>query len=109
MAGGVDQVPPTYPPSWLHSLTAVFTLRSTRWMLPVLVLAIAVIVPFRVSNSFTLGILTDSLIYVVLALSYDLSVGRVGALSLAHAAFFGTGAYTAAIVVQRYGLPLTMQ
>lgn len=32
-------------------------------------------------------------IYIVLALSYDLTVGHIGLLSFAHPAFFGTGAY----------------
>jgi branched-chain amino acid transport system permease protein len=41
--------------------------------------------------------------YVVFALSFDLTVGQVGALSLAHPAFFGVGAYTAAILATTYG------
>src|SRR4029450_12315111 len=40
-----------------------------------------------------------------LALSYDLVVGHVGALSLAHPAFFGVGAYTAAILATRFAWP----
>jgi ABC-type branched-subunit amino acid transport system permease subunit len=82
---------------------------GARVAVPVLVVGVAILLPLVVKSGFTLGILTDSLIYVVLALSYDLSVGRVGALSLAHPAFFGTGAYAAAIVFQRYSLPLSLQ
>src|SRR5262245_40080037 len=40
-----------------------------------------------------------------LALSYDLVVGHVGSLSLAHPAFCGIGAYTAAILATRVGWP----
>jgi ABC-type branched-subunit amino acid transport system permease subunit len=72
--------------------------------------AIALLVPLALKNDFVLGILTDCLVYVVLALSYDLSVGRIGALSLAQPAFFGTGAYAAAILVTHNpGAPLVLQ
>ncbi|MFX3645679.1 ABC transporter permease subunit, partial [Streptococcus suis] len=43
--------------------------------------------------------------FAALALSYDLVVGHVGALSLAHPAFFGVGAYTAALLATRAGWP----
>ncbi len=43
--------------------------------------------------------------YIIFALSYDLSVGQVGVLSLAHPAFFGIGAYTAAILAVNYDFP----
>jgi ABC-type branched-subunit amino acid transport system permease subunit len=77
--------------------------------IPLVIVVAAILVPLVVHSAFTLGILTDSLIYIVLALSYDLSVGRVGSLSLAHPAFFGTGAYAAAIVFTRYGFPFELQ
>lgn len=72
-------------------------------------LAVAAYIPFAFPGVFTLGVLTDSLIYVTLALSYDLSVGIVGLLSLAQPAFFGAGAYTAAIMATRFGLSLPTQ
>jgi ABC-type branched-subunit amino acid transport system permease subunit len=40
--------------------------------------------------------------YILFALGYDLSVGQVGVLSLAHPAFFGIGAYTGAILAVNY-------
>jgi len=40
--------------------------------------------------------------YILLALGYDLSVGQVGVLSLAHPAFFGIGAYTGALLAVHY-------
>ncbi|HEX3801952.1 MAG TPA: branched-chain amino acid ABC transporter permease [Solirubrobacteraceae bacterium] len=83
--------------------------RGGRVALPIGLIVIAILVPLVIGDAFTIGILTDSLVYVTLALSYDLSVGRVGALSLAHPAFFGTGAYAAAIVAQRLSLPLSLQ
>ena len=49
-----------------------------------------------------LGILTA--IYSILAVSLNLSVGYTGILSVTHAAFFGLGAYTTAILTTRYEL-----
>lgn len=42
-------------------------------------------------------------IYAILALSLNLIMGYTGLLSLAHAAFFGIGAYTTAILTAHYG------
>ena len=46
-----------------------------------------------------------ALLFGSLALSYDLAVGHVGSLSLAHPAFFGIGAYTAALLATRAAWP----
>jgi ABC-type branched-subunit amino acid transport system permease subunit len=47
---------------------------------------------------YILHVLVFTALYGALALSYDLVVGHVGSLSLAHPAFFGIGAYTAALL-----------
>ena len=47
---------------------------------------------------YILHVLIFTALFAALALSYDLVVGHVGSLSLAHPAFFGVGAYTAAIL-----------
>ncbi len=44
-------------------------------------------------------------IYAILALGLSLFLGYAGQISLGHAAFFGTGAYTTAILTTRYSLP----
>jgi ABC-type branched-subunit amino acid transport system permease subunit len=48
-----------------------------------------------------LHILVFTTLFAALALSYDLAVGHVGSLSLAHPAFFGIGAYAAALLATR--------
>ena len=83
--------------------------RGGRLAPPIGLVLIAIALPMVITSAFTLGIFTDSLVYVALALSYDLTVGRVGALSLAQPVFFGTGAYAAAILAQRLSLPLSLQ
>jgi ABC-type branched-subunit amino acid transport system permease subunit len=47
---------------------------------------------------YILHILVLTALWASLALSYDLVVGHVGSLSLAHPAFFGVGAYAAALL-----------
>src|ERR1700687_3034386 len=55
------------------------------------------------SSRYATGILRDMLILAILALSLDLLVGSAGMPSLGHAAYFGAGAYAAAIAGQRLG------
>jgi ABC-type branched-subunit amino acid transport system permease subunit len=64
---------------------------------------IAAVVPRQ--QRYILHVLIFTALFAALALSYDLVVGHVGSLSLAHPAFFGIGAYTAAIVATRIGWP----
>jgi ABC-type branched-subunit amino acid transport system permease subunit len=54
---------------------------------------------------YILHVLIFTALFAALALSYDLVVGHVGSLSLAHPAFFGIGAYTAAILSTRARWP----
>ena len=64
---------------------------------------VAVAVPRQ--QRYILHVLIFTAFFAALALSYDLVVGHVGSLSLAHPAFFGIGAYTAAILATRVGWP----
>jgi branched-chain amino acid transport system permease protein len=45
------------------------------------------------------------LVYIILAMSLNLVTGYVGLLSIAHAAFYGVGAYTAALMALRLNSP----
>jgi ABC-type branched-subunit amino acid transport system permease subunit len=54
---------------------------------------------------YVVHVLIFTALFAALALSYDLVVGHVGSLSLGHPAFFGVGAYTAAILSTRAGWP----
>ncbi|KKB34070.1 branched-chain amino acid ABC transporter permease [Bacillus thermotolerans] len=55
--------------------------------------------PF-VLSLFHLNLLSEILILAIFALSLNVLVGFTGLVSLGHAAFFGVGAYTAAVVAQ---------
>ncbi len=52
--------------------------------------------------SYWLTILTQMLIFAVLAMSLDILMGYTGIVSFGHAAYFGTGAYVVAILSVRY-------
>jgi ABC-type branched-subunit amino acid transport system permease subunit len=77
----------------------------------VALVALAVGAPWLVAavapgqQRYVVHVLVYTALFAALALSYDLVVGHVGALSLAHPAFFGVGAYTAAILATRAGWP----
>jgi branched-chain amino acid transport system permease protein len=69
-------------------------------------LAIAAVLPLLVSDQYLLHIGILILFYAVLATSLNLVVGYVGEFSLGHTAFLGIGAYTAAILSMKAGLPM---
>lgn len=69
--------------------------------LTILILFIAIF-PLTVKTPYFIHIFILVGMYILFALSYDLSLGQVGVLSLAHPAFFGIGAYTAAILSVNY-------
>jgi branched-chain amino acid transport system permease protein len=65
-------------------------------------LAVAACVPL-VAGEFWMTLLTQIMIFGLLALSADLLLGQAGLFSLCHAAFFAVAAYTTAILQVRYG------
>ena len=58
-----------------------------------------------VLNGYGLYILTLTGIFALVALGLNLLTGYAGQISLCHAAFFGVGAYTTAILTQKAGFP----
>ena len=64
-------------------------------------LLLIILPPFL--SSFLLTLLTQALIYAILAMSLDIILGYTGLASLGHAAYFGLGAYSVGILATRYG------
>ena len=61
----------------------------------------------RKRHSVLLNVLmTVMLLYATLALSLNLVAGFAGIISIAHAAFYGVGAYASALLATRLGLPV---
>ncbi|MGH7278070.1 MAG: branched-chain amino acid ABC transporter permease [Candidatus Rokuibacteriota bacterium] len=53
-------------------------------------------------SSFLLSLLTQALIYGILAMSLDLVLGYLGLASLGHAAYLGLGAYSVGVLTTRH-------
>lgn len=70
--------------------------RSFKRVCLLLLLLLAFVIPILLSK-FQVYLLTQVVIYSVLGVSYYLLLGHTGLLSFGHAAFFGIGAYTAAL------------
>lgn len=71
------------------------------WMVAALVLLLAL--PMAVDARYILFVCNLAMIYAVLALGLNLLTGYGGQISVGHAAFFGIGAYTSAILCVDYG------
>jgi len=67
------------------------------------VLALAVL-PFFLSDYRTFQF-TQAIVYAIVLLGLNILTGYNGQISLGHGAFFAIGAYTAAILMDRFGVP----
>jgi branched-chain amino acid transport system permease protein len=70
-------------------------------MVAIIFLLLLISPPFL--SSFLLTLLTQALIYAILAMSLDIILGYTGLASLGHAAYFGLGAYSVGILATRHG------
>ncbi len=69
-----------------------------------LLIVLGVTAPLVLPLPYLRHLLVMASLNVALALSFDLVAGHIGAVSLAHPAFFGIGAYTAAILATRWAV-----
>ncbi len=58
-----------------------------------------VLLPYYAGSNTTITIATQTLVWVVLALSYNIVLGQTGLLSFCHAVFFGAGAFAASHII----------
>ncbi|MCG8565651.1 MAG: branched-chain amino acid ABC transporter permease [Desulfobacterales bacterium] len=63
----------------------------------------ALFLPRMMDNLYYLGIVNYMVLYAILCMGLNLILGYAGLLSLGHAAFYGLGGYTTAILITRYG------
>lgn len=66
-----------------------------RWFILVVLGLLAV--PIFVENTFVLRVLTEAIMWIGLAIAFDVLAGYTGYLNFGHGAFFGIGAYATAI------------
>ena len=76
--------------------------KKRKWLLLGGLIACLLLVPMFVTDIYILSILNMMVIYSILCLGLNLILGFTGLLSLGHAAFYGIGAYTTAIMMTRY-------
>ncbi|HOJ51393.1 MAG TPA: branched-chain amino acid ABC transporter permease [Syntrophales bacterium] len=89
--------------SYFEELT-VFETDFGRFWVAVGLILLFLVVPF-VASSYTLYILTNMAIYAIAVIGLNILIGYTGQISLGHGAFFGVGAYTAAIMATRFQVP----
>jgi len=75
-----------------------------RWAGTAALIAVAVVLPFTLSNYHVFE-LTQVMIYAIAVLGLNILTGYNGQISLGHGGFYAAGAYTAAILMHRYGVP----
>ncbi|NYT68324.1 ABC transporter permease [Pusillimonas noertemannii] len=67
--------------------------------------AVLAVLPFIMQSSYVLQAVVYGMIFAMLSGSVSLISGSLGVLSVGHAAFYGVGAYTVAVLGHTYGLP----
>ena len=75
-----------------------------QWIGVALVLAMACALPFFVSN-YRVFQFTLTLVYAIALLGLNMLTGYNGQISLGHGAFYAIGAYVAAILMDKFGVP----
>ena len=72
----------------------------------VVALVALAMIPLAINNPFVLGLLTLLAIYGILLIGLDVTVGYLGQVNLAQAAFLGLGAYAGGLVAAKLGMSL---
>ncbi|MBP2228086.1 branched-chain amino acid transport system permease protein [Azospirillum agricola] len=103
LMGRAEETPPTAPAALAPPLTAG---RGAGWGAALLLAALA-LVPL-VAGDYALIVLTEMVILALLAASLHLLIGLGGLVSFGHAAWFGLGAYGAALLVKHLGAPMPL-
>jgi branched-chain amino acid transport system permease protein len=76
-----------------------------RFLVAVIALAGAFVLPLVLESRFTVKVLTFTGINVIIVVGLALLFGYAGQISLGHAGFYGLGAYTSAILTTTFELP----
>jgi branched-chain amino acid transport system permease protein len=82
-------------------------MRGARPVLAAAVVVAAAALPL-VAGPFWTGLVTQMIVFGLLALSVDLLLGHAGLFSICHGSFFAVSAYTTAILQVRHGAPTVL-
>ncbi|MEO6827063.1 MAG: branched-chain amino acid ABC transporter permease [Microbacteriaceae bacterium] len=83
-------------------LSRLFESRKLGWV----AFGIAILTPFIIATPYSLNVMTNAAIFVMLASGLNIVVGYCGLLDLGYMAFMAVGAYTAGILAKSFELPL---
>ncbi len=83
-------------------------MKDRRLLGSILVFAGCLAVPLVVHDTFLLRVLTEAIMWIGLAIAFDVLAGYTGYLNFGHSAFFGIGAYTTAILMMRASWPFPL-
>jgi len=75
------------------------------WLWILLVIAGVGLVPVVMTDAFFLRLFTEALMWIGLAITWDLMAGYVGYLNFGHGVSFGVGAYATALLIVNAGWP----
>src|SRR5512139_2560469 len=89
----------------MASLSKMLGKTPLAWQLGLLALAILLPLPM---GDYYRTVAWRTGLYIILGLSLNIIVGYAGLFQLGHAAFFAIGAYTAALLNLRFGVPLLL-
>ncbi|MFZ0451325.1 MAG: branched-chain amino acid ABC transporter permease [Desulfatiglandaceae bacterium] len=86
-------------------------LKSRNWTAAIITIVLLVLLPFVLRalgrpGEYWIWVTTEMIIMALFALSLNLILGFGGMVSFGHAAFFGVGAYTLALLMKKAGIPL---
>jgi branched-chain amino acid transport system permease protein len=76
---------------------------SRKYLLLILAFGVLLAVPSVIQDTFFLRIITEAILWIGLAISWDVLAGYTGYLNFGHGAFFGIGAYTTALLMKLCG------
>lgn len=77
------------------------------WIMAVAAILLAML-PLIVKDTFFLRVLTESIMWIGLAIAWDVLAGYTGYLNFGHGAFFGVGAYVTASLIKFSGMPFLL-
>lgn len=80
-------------------------MKDRRLLVAVAAIATLACLPAVLRDTFLLRVATEAIMWVGLAIAFDVLAGYTGYLNFGHSAFFGIGAYATAILMVRAGWP----
>ncbi len=79
------------------------TMNAPKWIAALAAIALLFAFPVMSGNPYYIHLVETIMIYAILLFGLDIVVGYTGQVSLGHAGLFGIGAYTAGVLITKFG------